>query len=191
MNKRKIIIELYMLQPEIEQCKIENQKPDARFHILSLTNMSFSFAILGLGIGLAVWSFAVEFLYKWILKKTRNNHRNVMVIASKNKTEKNDKPVTVENKWTNVEIEEIAPQHSGLMNAIIDQKGSLTEVKNKDQSPSVIAPHETLIVVAKIEEPPKASAMINKTSQLNNLGNDDTNKISNKQHIDREFLKKN
>ena len=49
-----------ILQPRIDQCKMENQKGSVHVKPLSLWDMSSAFVILGLGISLAILVFLIE-----------------------------------------------------------------------------------------------------------------------------------
>ena len=58
---------MILLQPRVDQCRLENQKGSARQKSLNLYDMSTAFVILGLGISLAVLVFLLELIYKRIM----------------------------------------------------------------------------------------------------------------------------
>ena len=76
---------------------MENQKPDARYNHLTLWNMSFAFLILGLGVGVAAWVFAIEFLYNRLNKRNQQSEpvTSVTVVANSKETKPMDKPAAV------------------------------------------------------------------------------------------------
>ena len=51
------------MQPRVDQCRMENQQPDARAKPLILYDMASPFIVLGLGICLSTLSFLIEIIY--------------------------------------------------------------------------------------------------------------------------------
>ena len=77
-----MIMDNLLFQSPIDQCKMGNQKPDTSHRNLSLKNMTFVLAVLGIGFGLAAMVYAGEFVYyKWM--KKIENKRNKLAIANK------------------------------------------------------------------------------------------------------------
>ena len=60
-------------QPQIDQCKMENQKPNIRQKSLSLIDMSSAFLVFGFGLSLAFTVFLVELLFGCLQKNKKNN----------------------------------------------------------------------------------------------------------------------
>ena len=57
---------VFIYQPRIDQCRIENQVASARAKRLTLVDMSSAFVVLGLGISLSILIFLLELVYKRI-----------------------------------------------------------------------------------------------------------------------------
>ena len=57
---------MYFMQPNVDQCKMENQKASSRQRALSLVDLTSAFIVLGLGLSLAFLVFLLEVIYKRI-----------------------------------------------------------------------------------------------------------------------------
>jgi hypothetical protein len=62
-----------MLQytPNVDKCMVGKIKPSGKMTSLTLTDLSSAFALLGIGIGLSVFAFALE-----RMAFTKSNRRN-------------------------------------------------------------------------------------------------------------------
>ena len=123
---------------------MENQKPDARYNHLTLWNMSFAFLILGLGVGVAAWVFAIEFLYNRLNKRNQQSEpvTSVSVEADSKETKPMDKPAAV-IVGTNVRQRQV--NNIGNRN-VVDPKNQ--PIRNKEK-PVIV---ETLAVVEPVKE---------------------------------------
>ena len=82
-NFYKIINCICIIQPNIDQCKMENQQASAQIKPLSLVDMASAFVVLGLGLSLAFLVFLLELVYRRIKKHLTNDDIIIKKGASK------------------------------------------------------------------------------------------------------------
>ena len=163
------------VQPRIDQCLMENQKPDKRYRGLTLPNMSFAFFVLGPGFGLATIAFIVELVYKRMatrnIKAASSNHRNVKPLSIGNSVK--DKALVLKLAADIVIAVAAAPSEKRRKKIktrtakipVVVSDGSLVtelEVPKQEQTQQINIPIDTNVVIkkTKIKAPIAAETLV-------------------------------